>query len=323
MIGLLVAVALSREQSPSSGAYAALFTYDATQPLELQDRVVDSDEYATIHDISYLGPTGERISAYLVAPKRPGPFAAVLFGHWGNGTRAEFLPEAELYARAGAVSLLPDYPWDRLGAARKSLDHFTAPQVDRDIMTQAVIELRRGLDVLTARPGVDQKRIVYVGHSYGAQWGAILAAVDRRIAAAVLMGGVPQAADLFLRTTNPDLISLRSSLPPGQLERYVATIAELDAVRFIPQVTPTPVLLQFARYEQYFEPETANRYIALTRSPKTVKWYATDHELNDPQCLTDRVAWLSEHVALQSTVEPKPDTDRATAFCCDGIKLPD
>jgi cephalosporin-C deacetylase-like acetyl esterase len=68
--------------------------------------VVDSDVYATVHDISYLGPTGERISAYLVAPKRSGPFAAVLSGHWGNGTRAEFLPEAELYARAGAVSMV-------------------------------------------------------------------------------------------------------------------------------------------------------------------------------------------------------------------------
>src|SRR6266403_23404 len=53
------------------------------------------------------------VAAYLVVPKGKGPFAAVLFGHWGHGTRAEFIPEAKIYARAGAVSLIPDYPWDR------------------------------------------------------------------------------------------------------------------------------------------------------------------------------------------------------------------
>jgi dienelactone hydrolase len=302
-MGLLAAAAVAGEPQPGA-APPTLFAYDATKPLQLQDRVVEIREYATVHDISYLSTDGNTISAYLVSPRRRGSFAGVLFGHWGNGTRAEFLPEAELYARAGAVSLLPDYAWDRLGADRKSVDHFTDPQVDRSIFAQAVIDLRRGLDVLLRQPGVDPKRIAYVGHSYGAQWGVILAAVDRRVATVVLMGGVPQAADLFLHTNNPDLIGLRNSLPPGQLEKYVDTIGELDGMRFISRVTPIPVFLQFAKYEQYFDREAADRYIAVAREPKRIKWYDTDHELNDPQSLRDRVAWLTERVGLSHAVEP-------------------
>ena len=100
--------------SPASfQSMAHLFDYDAKQPLELHDTVIEEFTDGTLHDITYTSPKGGPISAYLIVPKGTGPFAAILFGHWGNGTRAEFIPEAKIYARAGAVSLIPDYPWDR------------------------------------------------------------------------------------------------------------------------------------------------------------------------------------------------------------------
>jgi hypothetical protein len=34
------------------------------------------------------------------------------------------------------------------------------------------------------------------------------------------------------------------------------------------------------------------RYAAAASEPKRVLWYATGHELNDPQALADRAAWL-------------------------------
>jgi hypothetical protein len=36
------------------------------------------------------------------------------------------------------------------------------------------------IDSLLARPDLDPKRLAYVGHSYGAQWGSIFSAVDRQ-----------------------------------------------------------------------------------------------------------------------------------------------
>lgn len=101
-----------------------LFDYDSSQPLDIQDKVIQETGDFTIHDITYVSPKGGRVPAYLVVPKGKGPFAAVLFGHYGLGTRSEFIPEAKLYAKAGAVSLIPDYPWDRPEPWHKTVDHF-------------------------------------------------------------------------------------------------------------------------------------------------------------------------------------------------------
>src|SRR3982751_1718824 len=99
---------------------AALFDYDLKAPLDIHDKVIEEFDGGSLHDITYKSPKGGPVAAYLVVPKGKGPFAAILFGHWGNGTRAEFIPEAKLYARAGAVSLIPDYPWDRPQPWRKT-----------------------------------------------------------------------------------------------------------------------------------------------------------------------------------------------------------
>src|SRR5215475_15486178 len=89
------------------------FEYDARQPLDVKDEVISETSALTLHDISYASANQQRVSAYLVVPKGKGPFAPIVFGHWGGGSRAEFIPEAKLYARAGAISILPDYPWDQ------------------------------------------------------------------------------------------------------------------------------------------------------------------------------------------------------------------
>ena len=180
---LAVALAAQTAATPATDALAGarLFDYDQKQPLDIHDRVIEEFDGGALHDITYTSPKGGPVGAYLVVPKGKGPFAAVLFGHWGNGTRAEFIPEAKLYARAGAVSLIPDYPWDRPRPWHKTPDHFDKPEVDREIEIQAVVDLRRGIDLLLARSDVDPKRLAYVGHSYGAQWGSILTAVDKRM----------------------------------------------------------------------------------------------------------------------------------------------
>lgn len=158
---------------------AHAFEYEAKQSLDIHDKIIEEFSDGTLHDITYLSPKGGGpVAAYLIVPKGKGPFAAVLFGHWGNGTRAEFIPEAKVYAKAGPISRIPDYPWDRPQPWRKTPDHFDKPELDREAEIQGVVELRRGIDLLLARPDVDPKRLAYVGHSYGAQWGSILSAVD-------------------------------------------------------------------------------------------------------------------------------------------------
>src|SRR5258708_5640591 len=262
---LILVAALAAAQAGSKPATdlqtVRLFDYDAKQPLDIHDRIIEEFHGGTLHDITYTSPRGGPVGAYLVVPNGKSPFAAVLFGHWGNGTRAEFIPEAKIYARAGAVSLIPDYPWDRPQPWHKTPDHFDKPEVDREIEIQAVVDLRRGIDLLLARSNVDPKRLAYVGHSYGAQWGSILSAVDRRMKTSVLMAGVAEMADILLRSDDPGMVDFRKGQPAGQLEKYAQVTGDIDAIQFGGKAAPIPLLLQFANYEQSFDKSSTDHYV--------------------------------------------------------------
>ena len=154
------------------------FDYDRAAPLEVQESSVQERSGVKLHDITYRSPVGGRVPAWLVVPDGKGPFAGILFGHWmmlGSPlkNRDEFLEEAVLLARAGAVSILIDTPLVRPGVVEDKDP--LSPQVS-SATRQQVIDLRRALDLLLAREDVDRKRIAYVGHSFDADVGAILAA---------------------------------------------------------------------------------------------------------------------------------------------------
>jgi dienelactone hydrolase len=176
--------------------------------------------------------------------------------------------------------------------------------LDREAEIQAVVDLPRGIDLLLARPDVDAKRLAYVGHSYGAQWGSILSAVDRRMKTSVLMAGVAEIADIILRSDDPDLVEFRKSQPAGQLEKYAQATGDLDAIHFVGHAAPIPLLLQFANYEQYFDKTSMQHYSVAASEPKKVLYYDTAHDLNDPQALQDRYDWLAKHINLRQ--EPTP-----------------
>ena len=297
LLFLTVASAASAERVPNNLAH--LFDYDSHQPLDIHDKTLKDFDCGVIHDVTYVSPSGGRVSAYQIVPKGKGPFAAVIFGHWGNGTRGEFIPEAKTYACAGVMSLLPDYRWERPRPWYSEIDDFAHPDLDRKTRINTVIEIRRATDLLMSRADVDSNRVAYVGHSFGAQWGAILTAVDRRLKAAVLMAGVAEEADLLLRSDNPRIADLRASLPKGQLDIYVNTLADVNAINYVRYAQPTPLLLQFANFEQYFDRASMDRYAAAATEPKTVLYYDSAHDLNDPKAFKDRLDWLAKRLAFR------------------------
>jgi len=274
-----------------------MFDYDQKASLDVREVSVINRNGVRIHDISYASPKSGRVTAYLVVPAEKGRFAGVVFGHWGYGTRTEFLPEAILYARAGVLSLLVDdldvrpAPWRRSASGSE-------PEAVRNNFIQSVVDLRRGIDLLRARSDVDPNRIAYVGHSSGAHWGAILSAVDRRLQTAVLMAGVPSERTILLESEDPDYVNFRQTTPKDQLDTYFRTVTPLDAINFVPYAAPTPLLFQFARFERYFNEAAMRRYADAASQPKLVLWYDTGHELNDTQPLIDRANWLHKYIGI-------------------------
>src|SRR5688572_4840310 len=87
--------------------------YDAKAPLEVKESRVETRAGVAVHDLTYASPMGGRVPAYLVAPPGKGPFAGVVYMHWGQGNRSEFLAEALLAARAGAASIMIDGSYRR------------------------------------------------------------------------------------------------------------------------------------------------------------------------------------------------------------------
>ncbi len=273
------------------------FDYDPKHPLDVQEKLLHERGDVKVYDLTYASPKGGRATAYLVVPGGKGPFAGLVFGHWGPGNRTEFLPEATLYARAGAVSLLVDNPWVRPTPWRKQLKQADDPESDHAAFVQAVVDLRRGLDLVAARPDVDRNRLGYVGHSFGAQWGAILSAVEPRLKGVVLMGGIPDQAAIWRDNNDPGVVDYRANTPRGKQEAFLKSCERTDPVRYVPHAL-APILFQFARYERYFDRAAMERYAAAARGPKDVKWYDTGHDLNDVRALVDRAAWLREKVSL-------------------------
>ena len=305
-VGFFVAACLGRlagatqAQEPTE----SLFVYDRAAPFDLRDSVARTfDAGVALHDVSFVSPRGGRVHAYIIVPEGRGPHPVVLFGPWGLGNRTEFIPEALLYARLGATSLILDWPWTRPPPDRRAQGPIEQPEIDRDVFAQAVVDLRRALDLMLARLDVDSTRVAYVGHSYGAQFGAVLAAIDRRVKAAALMAGVPDNATFLVESQDPDMVAYRSRSTPEQIRRYLQVNEPLDAITWIGKVSPTPLLMQFAELERAFDVRAMRRYVAAASEPKTVLWYPTGHELNDVTALRDRAVWVAERLGLASPAD--------------------
>src|SRR5438477_6532336 len=179
---LLLSVAHSRAQDADLVQH---FDYDQKAPLRIKQIGVQHREHATIYDITYDSPEGGVVTAYLVVPKGRGPFAAVVWGHWcwqnsSMRNRKEFLDEAVAMAQTGMVSLLTDHPMSRPGylPIKDPLDERNATE-----FLQQVIDMRRGVDRVTARRAVDPKRIAFVGHSCNAAECSLGRGLGRRLKA--------------------------------------------------------------------------------------------------------------------------------------------
>jgi dienelactone hydrolase len=273
------------------------FDYDAKAPFDSEDVGVDFRGPVGIYDFSYASPKGGRVPAYLVLPPGKGPFAGVIWGHWcwENSefrNRKEFLDEAVAIAPAGVASLLIDLPLARTGYVPDK-DPLSTKQIDD--LVQMVVDIRRGADLLLARPFVDPKRLAYVGHSCGATAGGIVSGVDKRFRAFVLMsGGLSDEAD---RKT-PAFQEFREKVGPEKMDAFVAKYSWTDAGKYISHAAPATLFLQYATQEKFLTPEIAKATAALASEPKQFKLYDAPHALN-AEARRDRIAFLTEQLQLK------------------------
>jgi dienelactone hydrolase len=278
------------------------FDYDRKAPLGVVELSRQDRDGVTIVDLTYASPRGGRVPAYLVLPAGKGPFAAILFGHWMMSgspmkNRNEFLDEAVLLAHAGAASLLIDAPYVRPGFVGEK-DELREAAQSSEVARQQVIDFRRGLDMLIARPDVDRTRIAYVGHSFDAHVGGILAGVEKRIGTFVLMAGSFAVEEYVFDPENEEMRKVRARIGEAKLREHFRNHAWDDPIYFVSHSAPAAVFLQFGSQDKPITEKMARRYFSLFGKPKQIAFYEAGHALNAP-ARSDRVKWLVKRLSLK------------------------
>jgi predicted esterase len=264
-----------------------MFEYDTRMSLGFQEHKRQIKEGVTICDVSYVSPCGGRVSAFLLIPPRHDLLAGLLFMHPGNTDRRAFLEEALLFSQGGAAALLIDAPYAR--PPRRSIYSFTIR--DREDFIQAVVDLRRGVDLLVTRADIDPRRIGFVGFSHGATLGALLAGVEKRISAYILWAGVAHLT-YFLR-------NFGRAIPSAKLEVYLGGMLALDPIHHICQAAPSALFFQHGRRDKSIPGAEVEGLYQAASEPKQIRWYNAGHALNG-QARCDRYEWLREQLELAS-----------------------
>ena len=201
----------------------------------------DADEWMSV-PAELLVPVGRT---------EPGPAVLAIHGHGpGRAQICEDTPGGYAHdlATRGYLVLAPDLRCFGERADWNPPDHYAcdtnlvhAVMAGESPLAANLWDLARGLDVLADHPLVDPGRLGVVGFSYGATCALFLAALDDRVAAAVVSGYVSSVAESHRVPWN----MCGSQVLPGMLGR----LEHLDVAAL---VAPRPLLVQTGRGDDIF-----------------------------------------------------------------------
>lgn len=265
---------------------AAPFTYEETRPFHLESEPTKlGEDGVEVRDISFAGPSKNRLHGYLVLPSGAGAHPAVFYAHGAGGDREELFEEAVAMARHGAVTLALTMSYS---PTRPTLlpPGIEGVRANANVDLQAVREVRRTVDLLSSLPAVDEKRIAYVGWSAGARTGAIVAGVDHRIRAFDLLAGGALPMSTYI-----------AQAPKEWQPELKPLFARIDPLRYVGHAAPSALLFQDGTDDEVFSKEELTTLANKGSEPKELRWYETGH-VPTPKTWADSRRWLADRLDL-------------------------
>jgi dienelactone hydrolase len=255
--------------------------------LAVRDAGVVGTGPVAVHDVSYASG-GRRLAAYLVVPPLHGRLPAVIVLHAAEGSRASLLPWARWLAARGAVALAVDAPAGRVDPSSLG-SGMTGLRRQHALTVQTVADLRHAVDLLASRPDVDAGRIGFIGWSFGARTGALLAGVEHRIRAYDLIsaGAEPVAAEV-------------ASAPPDVRPEATKLLTDIDPIHGVGRSLPGTVFLQDGAADEIVPQPALDAVAEAAPKGSRVKWYAGGHAPGTAE-LRDSLAWLSGRLGLATS----------------------
>jgi len=233
-------------------------------------------------------PFGYRRMAELIRPEGETPCAAILYVHWYepealDSNRSQFVTEARKMAKRGAACLLIETMWS-------DPDFFYKRTQGDDLQNslQQVVDLHRAIDFLLAQPGIDSSRFAIVGHDFGGMYGVLAGGLDKRPTHYVIMAATPRFSDWYLYAPK---------LEGAVREAFICQMTEIDPIAHVGNLSPAPVLFQFANDDFHVPRERAEEFFAAAGEPKELRWYQAGHGLNE-EATQERMAWLTDSLSL-------------------------
>jgi dienelactone hydrolase len=276
----------------ATAADRALFAYDAAAPLNLQRTVDSTSNGVEVSSISFSSPGGGLVTGMMWDPvTRPGPRPGMVIMHGLPGRARDMAAVSQNYARHGAVVIAIDAPWNH----RATPPFLTITEQDRAEQIQVVRDLQRAVDVLRSRPNVADDRIAFVGFSWGGATGALFAGIERRLRAAALVVG---HAGQVSHATGPEGFKLLAAFPCARRVAWIRAMAPVEPIRFVGHAN-APLLMQNGSSDSLIPNYEAAELHAAAPQPKTIRWYAAGHNLNQ-QAVFDRHDWLHAEVGLDA-----------------------
>ena len=265
---------------------AAPFAYDASKPLDVRTEKKSQASGLEFRDITFKGGGGETVPAYLIVPSGAGPYPAVVYAHGSQGTRGDLLLQAIALAQHGAVAIAPDMNYSSTRGATSLPAGIQGLETKTNSEVQAVVEVRRAVDVLLSLPNVDKDRIGYVGWSAGARTGAIVAGVDHRIRAFDLLAGGAASVSAYL-----------AYAPPNMRRQLRGLLTKTDPLQYAPHAAPSALLFQDGRYDEIVPRSSLVGLARAGSKPKEIHWYQTGHTPGEAAWAYSQ-KWLSRHLGL-------------------------
>ena len=287
------------------------FAYDRGLSLDLRDSVRRVQEGVEIHAISFASPRGGRASGLMFVPQRRASgvkLPGIVMQH-GMPGKAEYVSWVSAnIAYHGAIVVALDAPFARRGG-----DPVQFTVQDSVEQVQLIVDLQRAFDLLSDRPDVDAKRLAFVGRSYGAAMGGLLAGVEHRPRTYLLIvgdGGLVTHYSAHGRSAELD------SLPPDRRARWLQRMRPIEPARYIGCATRASFFFEAARRDEDVTTNDAVAYQRAAPNPKVVRWYDLPHNLGWP-AIIDELDWLHR------TLGTAPPGRQETMWCATRERCPE
>jgi predicted esterase len=249
---------------------------------------VETKPGAKVYDISW--PASREVwkttTAFAVIPDNsPAGPGIVYFHQLGmQRDRKQFLGEALLLAKSGVRSILinGNAPWS---------EGWKGTVEDAQMIDAQLADLDIAIDILKKIPGTDPERLGFVGHDYGAMFGALLYARPSPIKAFALIAGAPEFADWIVYF---------NATAAQDKPAYTKLLGNRNPLAALAKSTGIPVLLQFYEFDTFINKTRADELIAVAKDATAQFIPGTSHNGIALKGKDSRLAWLLPLLGIQN-----------------------